>query len=142
VGFQPGDRVAALKSTSRLVQFGLVGGIGLLVDNAILFGLVEQVGLRPVAAAVVSKELAILVMFLLNERWTFTAADRDGHPVRRLVRSNLARLGGLVVGVGVLSILVRVGVWYLLANLVGIGFGFFLNYVTETLYTWRLHERT
>jgi putative flippase GtrA len=135
------DALATLRSGRRLVQFGLVGVVGLAVDNAVLVGLVELAGWRPVAGAVISKELSILVMFAINERWTFaTASDRDGPLLHRALRSNLARLGGLVVGVATLAALTTVGVWYVAANLVGIGLGFFVNYAAESLFTWRLHE--
>lgn len=134
--------VVALWSLARLGRFASVGAVGAVCDNLVLAGLVETDLLAPVAGAVVAKEVSIAVMFALNEAWTFseTASGRGG-PIRRFLTSNVVRGGGAVVGIAVLYALnAWIGVWYLLANVAGIGVGFALNYTAETLVTWRVHR--
>ena len=69
---------------------------------------------------------------------------------RRYLKSHGVRLGGLVVGFAVLTLLVdftdvtlRVAgadFWPTVANGIGIGCGMVLNYVAESLITWRVHR--
>lgn len=147
------DRVripASLRSRERFVQFALVGGLGFLVDQSILIAIVEFSNLTLEVAGsdvtlevakIIAAETAIVVMFLVNDRWTFQAwGDTDrGARLRRLLRSNLVRIVGIVVATVVLSALVRgLGMNVFVANAIGIGCGFVVNYTFETLYTWRL----
>lgn len=132
------SKVTSLLQTTRLGKFATVGAMGAVIDNVVLVLLVELAAVAPVWGAVVSKELSILAMFVLNDRWTFTEFDH-GSTGRRLVKSNVLRLGGLIVGVVTLWILHDLfGVWYLAANLVGIGVGFVVNYLAESILTWRV----
>lgn len=141
---------AGLRSRRRLWQFAVVGGIGFVVDQSVLLSLVELTDLAVVVrgtdvtlevAKVVAAEAAIVVMFLVNDRWTFEAfGETDARSqLRRLARSNLVRVGGIVVATVVLSLLVRQGgLNVAVANAIGILCGFAVNYTFETLYTWRI----
>lgn len=136
------DVLEALVAPRRLGQFVSVGLVGAVVDMLVLSVVVETGVLGPVAGKVVSAEAAIVVMFVANEGWTFTDYGTDGvRPlVGRFLRSNAVRAGGAGVAWGVLVVLVNgFGVWYLAANAVGIGVGAVVNYVAETLVTWRVH---
>ncbi len=135
--------VRQLVAPVRFTQFLSVGAVGAVVDNAVLVLLVELVAVEPVVAAVGAKESSILLMFALNERWTFDDHGSGGLRERgwRLLKSNVVRSGGAVVGIATLYALVRwAGLWYLAANVFGIGVGFFFNYTFESLVTWRVHE--
>lgn len=137
------SRVRAVVSSGRLLRFASVGLVGTTVDFSVLIALVELWDVRLELAKVTGAELAILVMFTLNERWTFSEWGKAGYRslLGRLLTSNLVRLAGITVATIVLSLLVRfVGVPYLLANLVGIGFGFVVNFSAESLVTWRVHK--
>ncbi|MGM0388057.1 MAG: GtrA family protein [Natrinema limicola] len=136
-------RVRALCSTTRFGQFVGVGAVGAAVDNVVLVLVVEATVLGPVIAKVLSWELGIAVIFAINERWTFADYGKSGlRPLgKRFLRSNVVRLGGFLVTLAVLAGLVRrFAVWYVLANVVGIGVGFFVNYTCESLYTWQVHQ--
>jgi putative flippase GtrA len=134
--------LGAVTDPKRFVAFGGVGGVGLVVDNAALFALVETTGagatlLKPFSAAV-----AIAVMFALNERFTFEPRDRSATAVlRRYLKSNLVRAGGVLVALGVLFVLHDLfGLWYLAANVTGILVAFFINYAAESLFTWQVQR--
>ncbi|ELY47973.1 GtrA family protein [Natronorubrum bangense JCM 10635] len=136
-------RVRALLSTARFSQFVGVGVAGAAVDNVALLLLVEVTALGPVAAKVLSWELSIMVIFAINERWTFAeyGAMTPRALGRRFVRSNAVRFAGFLVTLSVLAILVGwFDVWYLTANLIGTGIGFFVNYTCESLITWKVHR--
>lgn len=137
-------RIEHLQSGVRIGQFVSVGGVGFLVDNLVLALAHDLADLSLAPAKIVGAEAAIVVMFALNERWTFADAgsSRPGAILRRFLTSNAVRVGGVGVATGVLLALNQwFGVWYLAANVVGIGVGFVVNYVMESLVTWRVHRR-
>jgi len=124
---------------ARLLRFSLVGGSGVLVNNAILLALVERLHLPPVLAAAIATECAIASNFMLNDRWTFRGVvGSHGAPwPRRFASYNLLTLGGLLLSVGVLAALHELaGVHYLLANVVGICAGTLWNYSSNHNWTW------
>ncbi|WP_247002762.1 GtrA family protein [Halosolutus gelatinilyticus] len=141
---EPSDLRSAIESPARAGQFASVGVVGAIVDSSALGLLVESGALEPLAAKLVAVELAIVVMFALNERWTF-----GGHGLRtarrilaRLAKSHAVRIAGTAVAIGALYALhAWFGVWYLIANLVGIGAGFVVNYLLESTYTWKVQDR-
>ena len=123
----------------RFLRFGMVGGSGVVVNNALLLGLVEVLHVAPIAASIVATECAILSNFVLNDRWTFADA-RLASPrpwYRRLLSYNLLTLGGLVLNVGAIALLHNIaGLHYLVANLVGIAIGTLWNYGSNHKLTW------
>ncbi len=136
-------RVRALLSTTRFTQFVGVGTVGATVDTVVLVALVEATVLGPVVAKILSWELGIMIIFAINERWTFAEYGQVGlGPLgKRFLRSNAVRFGGFLVTLAVLRVLVRqFDVWYVAANVIGIGVGFFVNYTCESLYTWQVHQ--
>lgn len=137
---RPSAVLESLLSLERLLQFLAVGAAGAILDNALLVGLHGEFAVPLLVAKLLSAEGAILVMFAVNERVTFDGwGERTlAALARRLVTSNLVRVGGLVTGLGVLAALTRIGVWYVAANTVGIGVGFVVNYCCESLVTWQV----
>lgn len=136
-------RIRALRSTARFSQFVGVGTLGATVDNVVLFLLVQRTGLGLAGAKLIAWELGIVVIFAVNEQWTFSSHGEDGvRPLaRRFARSNAVRFGGLLVTLAVLTLLTeRFDVWFMAANVIGIGVGFFVNYTCESLYTWQVHQ--
>ena len=127
------------RHAGRFLRFGIVGGSGVLVNNAVLLALVEGLRIPPVPAAVVATECAIMSNFVLNDRWTFAdmRSSTSRGWFRRFASYNLLTLGGLVLSVGVLALLHGVaGLHYLLANVVGIAVGTLWNYGSNHQWTW------
>ncbi|EMA39473.1 GtrA family protein [Halobiforma nitratireducens] len=136
-------RARALVSVTRFSQFAGVGVVGAAVDNGVLLLLVELAELGFVSAKVIAWVVAIAVIFTINESWTFSTfgAMSPRALLKRLLRSYTVRFGGFLVTLGVYTALIELfGVWYLLANVVGIGVGFFVNYTFESLFTWKVHR--
>jgi putative flippase GtrA len=139
VVLQPG-RLWRLDSSARtfvarLSKFLLVGGVGVLVNSVALLLLYQRVHLPLVVASALSVELAIVSNFLWNDRWTFGRRERS---LGRFARFNLVSLGGLVITTFTLWVLVHhLGLYYLAANLLGIGLAIAWNFVANLLWTWR-----
>ena len=147
-----GSRLTALTSHVRFGKFVSVGAIGAACDTVVLVFLVEVVGLLEELALLIGIEIAVIVMFLLNDRWTFASAggtDRRSI-LGRLGRSHVVRAGGIVTQFVVFVIVYRflftqvtiVGIdgWLLVAKALGIVSGLLVNYVFESLFTWRVHR--
>lgn len=121
-------------TVSRMFQYGLISATGLLLENALLFAVVEYLQAGIVPGKLLGAEASIIAMFFLNNKFTFS--DRPGVTFRRFLKSNLIRSGGVLIGVVVLKIGTALGLWYIFANLIGIAVGFLFNFIMESVYTW------
>lgn len=145
-------RLRVLATADRLGQFVSVGVAGATLETLVVAVLTAGAALQPLAAKAVGAEASITLMFLLNDNWTFADEGSVGPRswLRRYGKSHLVRLGGLSVAFATLYVLtawtdVRLVVfgadfWPTVANGVGIGAGMTLNYVAESLLTWRVHD--
>ncbi|MDR5657202.1 GtrA family protein [Halodesulfurarchaeum sp. HSR-GB] len=145
-------RTRALASGARIGQFVSVGLAGAGLETVIVFLLTGLATVPPLGAKAVGAEASISLMFLLNDRVTFAGEGERGirSTGRRYLKSHTVRLGGLAVAFTTLYVLtawteitLRVSgadVWPTLANVIGIGVGMTINYVAESLITWRVHR--
>jgi dolichol-phosphate mannosyltransferase len=119
--------------------FAGVGAIGIAVNQAVLTVLVHTGRTGYLLAAVVATQAAILVNFVMLERWVFRAGN--GELARRLGRYWTVSNAFLVVGLPLLALLVSTfGVQYGVANLAVIGAQFALRYVVSERLIWRRPE--
>ena len=145
-----GNRIDALRSRARFGQFVSVGVVGALCDTTVLVVLTEVFGVLPEIATIIGIETAILVMFAINENWTFADEGRAGRRslLGRLLKSHTVRAAGSTTqfvvfvaifrGVPVTLNVVGVDAWLVVAKGCGIGVGMLVNYVAESLFTWRV----
>jgi putative flippase GtrA len=141
--------VDSLLSGKRFGKFASVGVVGAVFDVTTATVL-RELGVFPELAVFVGIEVAIVVMFLLNDNWTFAeqGAAGVGAAVRRLLRSNLVRAGGIIVQLATFRFFYRVVAfeltvldidgWFVVSKVAGIGTGMVVNYVAESLVTWRV----
>lgn len=126
--------LARTYSTSFL-KFIVVGGIGVVVNEAILLAL-QDAGLYLLYASAVAIELSILSNFFMNDLWTFRDR-RSGRMTRRLVTFNVLMIIGLVVNIAVLDLgVAEFGLSAAIANLFGIGVAFILRFALSIRYAW------
>lgn len=147
-----GRRIGSLLSGVRFGKFASVGVVGALFDNAVLAVSRLIVGLPEMLAKTAGVETAILVMFVVNERWTFAGEGADDRRsiARRLGRSHLVRSGGVAVQLSVYWVLTQqltvtlyvfgVDLWFLAASPIAIAIAMVVNYVFESLFTWQIHR--
>ena len=143
--------LSTLVDFSRFSRFATVGIIGATIDITISGTLVLVWSLSPVLAKFIGAEIAIILMFIINDRWTFPGSPTVGllHGIRRLIKSNIVRSGGISIQLLVVFLLTRTGIvvtvagtdiWPVLTMPIAIGCGFLVNYVGETLLTWRAYR--
>lgn len=125
------------KERNRFLKFSLVGGAGVVVNNGLLWLLVEFTALPFYFCSIVAIEASILGNFLFNDMWTWRD-KRESHFFARLYRYNASTaFSSLFINVTVLLYLKEwLGVPYLLANLVGIGFSVVFNYLANSVWTY------
>ncbi|WP_284012522.1 GtrA family protein [Halobaculum litoreum] len=143
--------VGTLASGTRIGQFVSVGVVGFVFDIATSTAL-REAGVFPELAAFIGIEVAVVVMFLLNDRVTFAEEGLAGlaPTLRRLAKSNVVRAGGIAVQLVVFTVLFRVvalplslwdvDLWFVVSRAGGIGAGMVVNYVAESVFTWRVLE--
>ena len=146
------ERLSAIVSGVRFGQFVSVGVVGAISDNTVLATLRLGAGVPEMWAKAAGIETAIVVMFLVNEHWTFAGEGTTGRRafLRRLGKSHLVRTGGVTVQLVVYWFLTQqltvelavagTDLWFLAASPIAIGVAMFVNYVFESLFTWRVHE--
>lgn len=115
-------------------RFGAVGVGGVAVNLVVLQLLYGALQLPLIAASALAVEIAIVHNYLLNDRWTFHA--RRGSMLR-FARFNVAALATLLTNVLIVGLLVRTGVSYLVADMLGIGAGALLNLGASSVWVWR-----
>ncbi len=120
----------------QLVRFGLVGGVGFVVNLAVYAVCVHGLGIDYHAANVVAWLVAVLNNFVLNRHWTFEAADGRAHAqaVRFLVVSLLAEVLSLLL----LTVFVEAaGVDKVAAQALAVGCSMPVNFLGNKLWSFR-----
>ncbi|MGY6024583.1 GtrA family protein [Streptomyces spinosirectus] len=116
-----------------MLKFGVVGGAGAVVNTVALYVLHRLLRAPLVSASLVAIELAVLHNYVLNDRWTFGRRALSG---RQFVKFNVSMIAGLAVNVVTLWLLVRGGMHLVMANVLAIGAGFSVNFLSSTLWVW------
>ncbi len=134
-------RLILITHGRRFVRFGVVGGVGAVLNTALLYLLVHFGRWTYVPAAAVATEAAILSNFVFNDRWTFHDARGRSPWPRRAVLYNTVALGGLAVSLVALALLTAtLHVHYLVANLIAISAATLWNYTVNARFTWVAHR--
>lgn len=119
----------------RLVKFTIVGTSGVLVNEGALYVLVRFFSWDKVLANVLATELAILNNFIWNDLWTFRDL-RSKSLLRRFLSFHVAAFLGAAVQLLVYTTMLYWGVYYLVANLIGIGFSVIVRFLFNREVTW------
>jgi putative flippase GtrA len=122
--------------TRRFQKFLLVGVIGLGVNQGVLFALVDRTGLAVALASPIAILLSMIVTFALNERWTWNDRGK-GRVLHRAMLYGSINSGGLLINWLTLVSLHRIGLDYLIANLIGAGIAAIWNFSLNHALTWR-----
>jgi len=125
----------------RFLRFALVGASGVMVNTVLLWLLTDIAGLYYLLSAAIATEAAIISNFIWNDIYTFADRRSKGTAsfIGRLLRFNLVSLGGLAINLAVLWFFTSiVGVYYLMANLIGIAVAMLWNFLVNLRWTWRL----
>lgn len=123
----------------QMILFGVVGGIGALVNTVILWVLTSFAGLHYLIAATAATEVAIVSNFVGNNFLTFRHSNDPASIWRKFAKFQAVSMVALVVTLFLLWALVSsLGEELLLVwNLVAIVGAFLVNFVLNRKFTWR-----
>jgi len=118
----------------KFLKFCLVGGLGVPLNLAIVYALVEYAKLWYLASAIVSFFLVTVNNFFWNKVWTFGDLRFDRSiVVAQLAKYVSASLLALGINVGVLWVAVELlGFWYLLGQLAAILVAVFATFTVSS----------
>lgn len=120
----------------QLVRFGIVGGVGFVVNLAVYTLCVHGFGIDYHVAAVVAWLVAVLNNFVLNRHWTFDA--RGGRARFQAVRFLLISLVALGFSLVLLSLLVETaGLAKVPAQALAVAASMPLNFLGNKLWSFR-----
>jgi dolichol-phosphate mannosyltransferase len=130
---------AAWREWTKVFRFGIVGISGIVVNLGLLYVLVQYLHSEDLLASFIATELAILNNFVWNDTWTFRSVENKELSSRwhRLIAFNVVSAGGVAINLGIFYALTRwFGIYYLLAQLVGILIAFSWNFLLNRRLTW------
>jgi dolichol-phosphate mannosyltransferase len=125
---------------TRFGKFLLVGAIGTVVNEGILWGLRDKAGWHIGYASLVAIEISIVINFILNNYFTFGDVHKPGvaHFLGNLLRYNFfSAPGGILNWVTTVVLTNTHTASYLIFNLVGIAIAMLWNYFANNLWTWK-----
>jgi putative flippase GtrA len=120
----------------QLVRFGLVGGIGFVVNLAVYTLFVHPIGVDYRVANVVAWLVAVLNNFVLNRHWTFDAAH--GRARSQAVRFLVVSLVAEAISLLLLTLLVQgAGIAKVPAQALAVAASMPLNFLGNKLWSFR-----
>lgn len=119
----------------QLLQFGLVGASGYVINLAVFAALVEAAGLHHVLGAVGAFCVAVSSNFYWNRHWTFSAGH--GHAGFQAARFFTVSIGGLLINLVVLEALVSGGLADLPSQAIAVATAMPANFVGNKLWTFQ-----
>ena len=104
-----------------LVKFGVVGGLGIFLNQYVLFLLTQFAGVYFLISAVLSSQVAVLVNFALNNFLVFRSRETAGGLAKKALLFNAVSSSDLLVRLPLLwGLTSAIGISYLWSNLASI----------------------
>ncbi|MDD4412726.1 MAG: GtrA family protein [Patescibacteria group bacterium] len=124
------------KPYGKFLKFITTGGVGFLVDLAIVVFLVEVVKLNLYLANCCSFIVAVTVVFLINKFWTFK--DSSEAYAKQYFKYFMVSLGGLAWNFLLLNLFVdTLGIWYVYAKIIITVIVAFWNFFVNNYWTFK-----
>ncbi|HEY7121397.1 MAG TPA: GtrA family protein [Solirubrobacterales bacterium] len=118
----------------QLLQFGLVGGSGYVVNLAVFAVLNGPLSIHYIAAAILAFCVAVTNNFWWNRHWTFDA--KHGHAGFQAARFFTVSVLALVINLIALKLLVNGGVTELPAQAIAVAIAMPFNFIGNKLWTF------
>jgi len=135
-----------LKEPDKVIRFGIVGGLGALVNVATvvtvanLLGYVHGEAKLLLIPIILGFEASIVFNFILHELWTFREMKLPGgfiNRLKRLFKYHLSSIASLIIQSTVILVLTGLlSVDLALSAFIGIFLGFIANYIIGRTITW------
>ena len=126
----------------NMLQFGIVGGLMILLNVAILYLLTSVLGIYYIFSAMLSYLVLTGLSFFLNEKWTFRSITHHTHKNlwHRFVSYYLVSFSGMTLNILILFVFTEYGnVFYLYSSIIASFSVFLWNFSLNKTITW--HEK-
>lgn len=122
----------------QLIQFGLVGGVGFVINLGV-FALCERgIGMPYLVAYAIAWLVAVTNNFLVNRRWTFNEHAKSSRIHFQAMRFVLVSAVAAALGAGLLALMVELGnVSKLPAEAIAVLASTPLNFLGNKLWSFR-----
>jgi putative flippase GtrA len=121
----------------QLIQFGLVGSSGFVVNFAVYAVCLKGFGLHYMASAVVAFGVAVANNFLLNRLWTFRKRRDSRHAAAQGMRFLVVSACALVPNLAILHVLVSAGQGKIMGQVVAVIVVTPISFLGNKLWTFR-----
>jgi dolichol-phosphate mannosyltransferase len=123
----------AYRRHKEFVFFGIVGGLGTIVNLLMLYLGIEFLGFVELIASIVAIEISIIHNFFLNNFWTFKKRKHKKNFLERFLWFQFGSLATMSINAIVFYIgFSLLGIHYLIAQLIGIIIAFLLNFLLSS----------
>ena len=121
-----------------IYKFAVVGAIGSLMALVITGFLTSKVGIFYAVSAFVGLELSSILVFFLNEKWTFSFVNKNTKTIHRLIKNNIVSFLGFGINEAILvSLTSVVGIHYLLSEAIAMVITFVFTFSASKKITWK-----
>jgi len=119
------------------LMFVIVGVANTLINLAILYVLTEFFRVYYMLSAIIAFLFAVTNSFLLNKTWTFE--EKIGYKTKfKYAQFIFVSITALIVNLILLYVLVEYfNVWYMVAQIIGIGSNLLVNFFGNKLWTFK-----
>lgn len=130
------------REASTFLRFATVGGIGFIIDGALLQAIVTLLHLQPTLARVFSFAIALAATFFLNRAWGFSSrsASIGGQALRYAAVQITGGAVNYAVFAALTSALHLSGALLWLAMAAGSGVGLIVNFIGARLFVFAADE--
>jgi len=118
----------------QLMQFGVVGASGYLINLAVFAAVNKGLGVHYIGAAIIAFAVAVTSNFWWNRHWTFDA--KQGHAGFQAARFFTVSVLALIVNLVALKLLVSGGMGELPAQAISVAIAMPFNFVGNKLWTF------
>lgn len=119
----------------QLLKFGVVGGLGYLINLAVFTLLTSSLGVHHTIAAIGAFCVAVSNNFVWNRYWTFSPGE--AHPAFQAARFFAVSLAALLINLAVLEALVRgTSLGVIAAQAIAVALAMPFNFLGNKLWTF------
>lgn len=133
----------SIRLPTRFIVFTMVGVSGIVVNNVILYLLIEFLFLHISIASLIAIQIAIFNNFIWNRKYTWKDREMTGWDAIRkgLIRFTLVSwIAGALNWLILLALDYTTDLHYIFANLIAIFIASILNYFLNDFWTFRADE--
>jgi len=128
------NRIILNEKIREVLKFLLVGLSGIFVNMFLLWFFKDILFFKLGISSIIAIELSVINNFYFNNKWTFKSKNKT---LIKFYRYHISVLLGIIINYSILIILTKLGVYYLISNLIGIILATISNYILSSKWAWK-----